>query len=226
MIYTPLKNIKLVIFDVDGTLYDQKKLRNSMIWSLLGYYFLRPWRIKELLIIYHFRKERDKRAGFKSDNLQNEQYIWPAEKLSLPIDKIKPVIDKWIFNFPNKYLKDSLYPGVAAFFESLHKKNISIAIYSDYESKLKMESMGLKAELLVSSTDPHINAMKPLTKGLDYILNKFNITDKKQCLFIGDRDELDGECARQAGIPYLIINKTEARNNFFNILSKQILNEN
>ena len=220
------KKVKLVIFDVDGTLYDQKKLRHKMILALISYYLLRPWRVRELLIIYHFRKEREKRAGFQGCNLQKDQYIWCAEKVNFPIDKIKLVVDQWIFNFPNRYLKECKYPGITSFFDSLINKGISIAIYSDYESKLKMEHMGLKAKLLVSSTDLNINAMKPLPKGLKYILNEFDIINSNECLFIGDRDELDGECARQAEIPYLIINKKLAKNNFYKILSTKLLHEN
>lgn len=220
------KNIKLVIFDVDGTLYDQTKLRNKMVLALIGYYLLRPWRLRELLIIYHFRKEREKRAGFQACDLQKEQYIWCAEKVNFPIDKIKLVVDKWIFNFPNQYLKACKYPGITFFFDALIAKGISIAIYSDYDSKLKMECMGLESRLLVSSTDININSMKPLPKGLTYILNEFNIINTNECLYIGDRDELDGECARQAGIPYLIIDKKLVRNNFYEILSNKLLCKN
>ncbi len=220
------KKVKLVIFDVDGTLYDQKKLRHKMLLALISYYLLRPWRVRELLIIYHFRKEREKRAGFQGCNLQKEQYIWCAAQVNFPIDKIKLVVDQWIFNFPNRYLKECKYPGINSFFDSLINKGISIAIYSDYESKMKMENMGLNAILQISSTDTNINAMKPLPKGLHYILNEFDIINTNECLYIGDRDEMDGECARQAGIPYLIIDKKKARNNYYEILSTKMLQGN
>ncbi len=222
---TPFRNVKLVVFDVDGTLYDQSKLRKKMLKSLIGYYFLRPWKIKDLLIIHQFRLERETKAGFEAPNLNDKQYEWCADKLKLPIERVRSVIDKWIFNFPNKYLEACVYPGVKETFDSLNKQNIKKAIYSDYDANEKLVSMNLDADLIVSSTDLNINAMKPIPKAINYILDEFKIADKSTVLFIGDRDELDGACARNAGIPYLIINKNEAKNNFYKILSKKILNE-
>ncbi|MFC3559012.1 HAD family hydrolase [Pedobacter jamesrossensis] len=217
-----LDNIKLVIFDVDGTLYDQSKLRKKMLVELIRYYILRPWKFKDLLIVYHFRKEREKKAGQQIDNLQEEQYNWCATKINLPVSRIKEVVNKWIFNFPIKYLKESTYPGVNSFFSKLEQNGILTAIYSDYDSKLKLESMNLAAALLVSSTDENINAMKPLPNGLNYILSKLNIVDKNKCLFIGDRQELDGLCAEQAGIPFLLVDKEQAKDNFYKSLSNKL----
>jgi len=221
-----LKNLKLVIFDVDGTLYDQKKLRNKMMVALSWYYFLRPWKFKELLIIYHFRKERERKAGFKGPDLYNAQFDWCAEKVKYPVNTIKNVVNKWIFAFPNRYLKSCMYPDVKELFELLKENDILRAIYSDYDSDEKMKWMGLEADLLISSTDAEINALKPQPKALNYIIDKFKIKEKNSCLFIGDRPELDGVCAKQAGIKFLLIDKEKAKNNFYKKLSKAILDAN
>jgi putative hydrolase of the HAD superfamily len=214
--------LKLVIFDVDGTLYSQPKLRRKMFMAIIRYYILRPWKYKELLILYHFRKEREKKAGYHGDNLQEEQYVWCQQKSKSPLIRIKKVVDKWIFSFPNKYLKKCMYPGVELFFEDLERRGILTAIYSDYDAEKKLENMYLQADLIVSSTDAHINAFKPLPNGLNYITSKLGIKDKNNCLFLGDRKELDGECAKFAGIPFLFVNKKEAGVNFYKILSNQL----
>lgn len=217
-----LDNLKLVIFDVDGTLYDQSKLRKKMLLELIRYYIFKPWRFKDLLIVYHFRKEREKKAGQQIDNLQEEQFNWCAEKINVPLSRIKEVVNKWIFNFPIKYLKESKYPDVNSFFSKLKDNGILTAIYSDYDSKLKLDSMDLSANLLVSSTDRDINAMKPLPNALNYILSKLNIEDKSKCLFIGDRQELDGACAERAGIPFLLIDRDIAKHSFYKSLSNKL----
>ena len=36
------QNVKVVIFDVDGTLYEQSTLRKKMLLSLLTFYIKRP----------------------------------------------------------------------------------------------------------------------------------------------------------------------------------------
>ncbi|WP_167459491.1 HAD family hydrolase [Pedobacter jejuensis] len=219
-----LNNLEVVVFDVDGTLYNQSLLRKKMLFSLMKYFVFRPWKINELFILYHFRKEREQNKGFKGPNLNEQQYIWCRQKVNQPIDKIKEVVSKWIFNYPNQFLKACTYPGIHLLFKSLAEKNIRIAIYSDYDSIEKMKAMELKADLYVSSTDAQINAFKPNPDGLEFICTKFGITDKNQCLFIGDRLELDGECAKAAGVPFVLVNDVSVNNSLFKNLSKQVLN--
>lgn len=210
-----LDAVKLIIFDVDGTLYDQSKLRKKMFLALISYYILRPWRYRDIIILYHFRKEREKHAGLKVENLKQMQYDWCLSKVNTTLKRVKEVTDKWIFNFPNKYLQECMYPGVKSFFEELEKKQVLKAIYSDYDATAKLEYMGLKADLIVSSTDEYIDALKPLPNGLNYIISEMEISDKRNCLFIGDRDELDGACAKSAGIPFLLINKDESAHHLY-----------
>jgi putative hydrolase of the HAD superfamily len=215
--------LELVIFDVDGTLYDQSKLRKKMFLAFIGYYALRPWKFNELLILHHFRKEREKKAGYAINDLQNEQYKWCAEKAGVAIEKVKRVVDRWIFDFPNQFLAEAMYPGVSNFFQDLENRKILKAVYSDYDAEKKLERMNINVALSVSSTDKDINAMKPLPNGVNYILSKLNIADKNNCLFIGDRQELDGECAGLAGIPFLLIDKASAKINLYELLSKNII---
>lgn len=216
------REIKVVVFDVDGTLYTQSKMRQKMLFALLKYYLIRPWRIKELKMLMDFRKEREKRTGYVCDDLENAQYQWCADKGNYPISLLKKVVENWIFNYPNQYLKSCIYPGTKSFFEALKEKGYSIAIYSDYKATDKMAAMSLEADLIVSSTDPYIDRLKPDPKALHYIAEKFNVKPR-ECLFIGDRHELDGQCAINAGCPYLIIDKKKS-SDFYTNLKKELSN--
>jgi phosphoglycolate phosphatase/putative hydrolase of the HAD superfamily len=224
-LYTDWSKIKVVIFDVDGTLYTQSKLRSKMLFALLFYYSLRPWRIREILILHHFRAERERRPRNEYKDLENAQYAWCADKIQFPLSTIKQVVEHWIFNFPIRYLKDCIYPGTKDFFEALRKHNITIAIYSDYKAERKLEAMDLKADLIVCSTDPAIDQLKPDPRGLHYITQQLNVL-AEECLFIGDRPELDGECATRANMPYLIVDKKpHAHFDFYHKLNQE-LNQN
>jgi phosphoglycolate phosphatase/putative hydrolase of the HAD superfamily len=198
--------LKVVIFDVDGTLYTQSRLRRKMLFSLLSYYFLRPWRLNELLILHHFRAEREKRAGIHCPDMENVQYTWCAEKGNFSARKVKEVVQYWMFDFPLRYIADCVYPGTRELFDSLRRMDIKIAIYSDYPANDKLKAMGLKADLVVSSTDSAIDRLKPDPAGLFHIVRQMNVLPQ-DCLFIGDRPELDGVCAEQAGMPCLIVEK-------------------
>ncbi|WP_165963579.1 HAD family hydrolase [Hymenobacter radiodurans] len=198
--------IKVVIFDVDGTLYTQSRLRKRMFYALIKHYALRPWQAKDLMILQRFRVEREKRAGYAGGNLEKAQYEWCVEKGGYSPLKVRQVVEQWMFTFPNPYLAQCTYPGTHSFFAKLKSKGIKVAIYSDYKAHDKMLAMGLEADLIVSSTDPEIDRLKPDPTGLLYIANKLQVLPE-QCLFIGDRQEMDGECAIRAGMPYLILDK-------------------
>ncbi len=201
-----LNNYKLLIFDIDGTLYDQKKLRIRMLIDIALYYFIRPFKIYELKILKIFREEREKRKGYSSDNLNDEQYMWVVEKTKYSIDTVKNVIEKWIFSRPLKYLLKYKYKGLDKLFLHLKNNNIKIGIYSDYPTKTKMEYLKLKSDIEIASTDKEINALKPDSKGLFYIINELGIKVDNS-LFIGDRESTDGKCGKNAGMDYLIIDK-------------------
>jgi FMN phosphatase YigB (HAD superfamily) len=67
-------------------------------------------------------------------------------------------------------------------------------------------ALSLEVDVMVSSTDAEVDRLKPDPKGLILAASKLK-TPLKECLFIGDRDDKDGECARRAGMPYLILNR-------------------
>lgn len=215
--------LQLVIFDLDGTLYSQSRLRKMMLIRLFTYYIIRPWKYKDLLILYHFRKEREKKAGYKGNDLEEEQYIWCAEKINENINRIKNVVNKWIFDVPNDYLKECMYPDVNTFLNELKNKGIKSAVYSDYDVEVKLSRMNVYVDFELSSTDKRVNALKPLPDGLFAILTEMKVTDKMSCLFIGDRFELDGKCAEYADIPFLLIDKKTALKDFYFKLSTMIV---
>jgi phosphoglycolate phosphatase/putative hydrolase of the HAD superfamily len=218
-------SIKAVVFDVDGTLYTQSKMRKQMLFALLSYYLIRPWKIKELKMLSDFRKERESKAGFAGTDLENAQYEWCAQKGKYSTEKLKQVIEHWMFKFPNQYLSDCIYPGTKSFFEALKKKGYLIAIYSDYKAEAKLKAMNLSADLIVASTDSHIDRLKPDPKALNYIAKKFSL-QPEECLFIGDRQELDGQCAINAGWPYLIVNKQPFNSfSFYSNLENQLVDK-
>ncbi|HEX8326908.1 MAG TPA: HAD family hydrolase [Hymenobacter sp.] len=198
--------VKAIIFDVDGTLYTQSRMRTQMLLDLLGYYALRPWRLQELLMLRRFRAEREKRPGAVGPDLENAQYEWCADNGRYPVAKLKQVVERWMFIHPNQYLPGCIYPGTQSFFAALRRQGIKIGIYSDYKAHDKLAALGLSADVVVSSTDPEIDRLKPAPKGLLYVAAALGLAPD-ECVFIGDRPELDGACAEQAGMPCLIVDK-------------------
>ena len=200
------EGVKAVIFDVDGTLYAQAPLRRKMLLDLIGYYGLRPWRVGELLLLRRFRTEREKHAATTAQNLESAQYEWCARSTGYSVQQVRRVVDKWIFRHPNQYLAACTYPGTHLFFAALRANGIKIGIYSDYPAHEKLAAMGLQADVVISSTDPEVNAFKPNPSGLRYLAERLELAPE-DCLFIGDRPELDGACAAQSSMPFLLVEK-------------------
>ncbi len=208
-------DIAAVIFDVDGTLYNQRFMRRLILGELLRFYALRPWRLAELKIILDFRAEREKRVHEEPENLKNAQYQWAAGRSKVGEDQVRRITSRWIHEVPLKYLKRCRYPGVAGFCDTLAQRGFAMAVYSDYPAREKIAALELPIATIVSSTDSDVNRLKPHPRGLIVVSNKLGLS-QRQCLFIGDRDDRDGECARRAGMPYLILNKKAgSRNNSF-----------
>ena len=195
--------VKAVIFDVDGTLYAQRPLRRKMLLELAAYYALRPWHLRELQLLSRFRTEREHRAGTSCAALEQAQYEWVA-RTPAQVARLRQVVDTWIFRRPNRHLASCAYPGVADFFAALRQRGIKIGIYSDYPAQQKLQALGLRADVLVSSTDAEVNALKPQPQGLRRAAEALGVP-VGACLFLGDRPELDGRCAELAGMPCLLL---------------------
>ncbi|MGK5091538.1 HAD family hydrolase [Deltaproteobacteria bacterium TL4] len=198
------KTIRLVIFDVDGTLYNQSKFRKRMLRTLLGYYIFHPWNVYDLKILSDFRLARESHAGEEIDNLEQVQYSWSAKISRVSCSQVILVVEKWIFQKPLKLLSRFLFDGVLEFINILDQSGIEIVFFSDYPAEKKLQALGINSYQSFSSTDSEINALKPHPKGIHRIMEVFDVSPH-ECVMIGDRNDRDGEIARRANISYLLI---------------------
>lgn len=198
--------LKAVIFDVDGTLYDQRALHRCMFLALVAYYLAHPWCLSDLKILRDFRREREKNTFEVVPDLENAQYIWGAQANGVSPRRVYDVVQKWIFRIPLRYILCCKYAGVSEFFDNLHSRGIPTVIFSDYPAAEKIAALRLSACSIFCATDKKINRFKPDPKGLFVIAGTLGVS-VEQCLLIGDRDDRDGDCARRAGMRYLIIER-------------------
>jgi len=195
---------KTVVFDVDGTLYDQRRLRLAMAVRLTVE-FLKTGDTRLLRTIRTFRSCRETHE-FIGANLESDQYEVPARILKLDPDYVRSVIEDWMEKRPLVTLGKCLYPHVDRVFASLRRSSKTICIFSDYPVRAKLEALGLHADLMVCATDPEIGRLKPDPKGLLHVLKTTN-TRPQECLMIGDRADRDGLAARRAGVDVILRSK-------------------
>jgi FMN phosphatase YigB (HAD superfamily) len=199
----PWSRVRLVVFDVDGTLYDQRPLRRRMRRALLAHCLSRPRDLGLLRTLQTFRRLREELAEEASEGISRLQYERPAALLGLSPEAVRLAVETWMHERPLPYLQGCRFPGVERVFEALRASGRTTAVFSDYPAEAKMRALGLRADLYVAATDADIERLKPHPLGLQRTLERAGAAPAES-LFIGDRDERDGECARRLGVPYLL----------------------
>jgi HAD superfamily hydrolase (TIGR01549 family) len=206
---------KLVVFDVDGTLYDQKKLRFTMIYQLLKQAVL-TLDFSVFPIIKHYRNYREHLGDHEVSDFDTVLIKNTSDVTGYSEEKVISVINEWIETRPLKFLNAAKFEGLDELFLSLERNDKIIGIFSDYKATAKLEALGLNADFIVSAQDEHVKLLKPNPQGLNVIIKKSGVSPSETIL-IGDRDDRDGESARRANVDYLIkTTKLKSKNTFVN----------
>ncbi len=192
-----------VVFDVDGTLYEQRPLRRRMAAELALHCALRPWRLGLLRRLQVFRRERERISERELEDAGRLQYELPAARLGVASERLRAEVEEWIERRPLRHLGGCRVAGVRRFFAHLRTHGVRIAVLSDYPAAAKLAALGLDAEIVVCGADPGVGRLKPHPTGLRSVLRRLELPPGR-CLLIGDRADRDGECARRAGVECLL----------------------
>ena len=199
------RDIWLVVFDVDGTLYHQKPLRRKMAVELVKHTALRRETLTlKVLRDYRQMRERLAEAGVSPFEARLERDVAAAHDISQ--ERVRAIVGEWIGRRPLPFLRDVRRSGVDVLFEALRREGRTIAVLSDYPVAAKMKALSLRADIAVAANDAEVMALKPNSKGLREVLRRSGIP-AAQALVVGDRDERDGEIARREGTAAMIFDR-------------------
>lgn len=194
----------LYVFDVDGTLYYQNKLRLIMGKRLLMYYLFHPLKFKDLIIIKNFRSLRENAKD------TNGLFDITAKKCNVSVSRVNEVIKKWIYENPIDALIASKDDTLLAIIDKLKANGKTVAIWSDYEADDKLKALQLSTDYVYTAEQERVGELKPSPKGLNLIMSDLNVP-KDKTIMIGDRMVKDGEAAKKAGCDYLILSKSKKK---------------
>ena len=194
-----LDSKKVYIFDVDGTLYSQPKMRIKMACRLMFYFGLHFWRFKDLLMIRNFRSLREKEE-YRTASFDN-QVEAAATKTGIDAQKGKEAIQKWMFSVPLDVIKKCAFTTLLNQIDKWKKEGKTIVIYSDYEADEKLNALGVEADVVYTPLTNGIDELKPSRKAMDFIMQNIP-SAKDDVIYVGDRFEKDGKSAQMAGIDY------------------------
>ncbi|MGA2999401.1 HAD family hydrolase [Bradyrhizobium sp.] len=194
------RDIRLVAFDVDGTLYSQRPLRLRMGRDLLIHTLAkRDW--SAIGVVSAYRQKRERLAVEEVVDFDRVLIAETAKATSMSPERVQAIVSEWIERRPLRYLRNCLFSGVPQLFAGLERAGKKIGIFSDYPATEKLTAMGLAAHHVVAASD--VGLLKPHAGGLQSLMDAASAT-APQTLFIGDRADRDGVAGQRAGVKILI----------------------
>ena len=190
-----------MVFDMDGTLYHQAPLRRRMAAQLV-LHTLKRRDATVVRILRDYRRRREALAEARAGAFDGPLVDGCAQACGVPADQVRAVIAEWIERRPLLQLAATAVPGAAELFARLGAVGAQVAVWSDYPVRDKLAALGLKADIMLSATDPELDRMKPDPRGLEMIMERAG-SCARDTLMIGDRDERDGAAARALGVDFL-----------------------
>jgi putative hydrolase of the HAD superfamily len=194
--------IRLVVFDVDGTLYDQRGLRLCMLREML-FAALRKRDIEFVRVLRAYRQIREQLGDELHEDFELELTSRTAASVGCSVERVQSTAAEWLERRPLRHLIRYRYPRVPELFRGLRKRGKQIGIFSDYPAREKLQAMQLDADVMVCAGDADVSVLKPHAKGLQALMSRV-AANPAQTVMIGDRPERDGLAARGANVRALI----------------------
>jgi putative hydrolase of the HAD superfamily len=197
--------IRLVVFDVDGTLYDQRGLRFRMLQEMLGS-SIRSRDINFISILRAYRRIRERLGNSLHEDFERELNTRTAALVGCSEEQVRSTAREWLERRPLRHLMRYRYPKLPELFQGLRKHGKKIGIFSDYPAVEKLEALGLHADAIACSSDEDVGILKPHARGLHVLMSRMAMTPAETVL-IGDRPERDGLAAQAANVRALILSR-------------------
>lgn len=205
-----LDKIRLVTWDVDGTLYSLRRMK----WHVLGRYLREALNGKrriahqELTVLRRYRQMIDRArvgGGALARNLPDE----------FDFSSLEVGARRW---YIESVAKAGPRSGVERVLMKLRERKIPQVVFSDYEANSKLQLLGLAEYFDAVYVGEVLGFVKPHSAVLERIANDFSVPIDT-VLHIGDRADRDDAAARAAGCRCLILGR-DFRN--FESLLKQL----
>jgi HAD superfamily hydrolase (TIGR01509 family) len=208
------KPIAAILFDVDGTLYLQSRLRRRVLLRLLSYSLANPRAgVRAIRVVQEYRRALENlRERPVSCDIGLEQLEMTAQRAGLTSAETDRIMRQWFISEPLKILPACACEGLARFLAAASARSIRMAIVSDYEPAGKLEALGVARHFEAIVTPRNTGRLKPHPAGLQRALDLLQV-DPEQALYIGDRLDVDLPAAQHAGVRCAILGTRPSRGN-------------
>lgn len=214
-----MKKVKAIVFDVDGTLYNQNIFRVFLILDLLKHFISSPKKtLAALKVLRTYRKVHEEiRKDVNATDLYNIQIKKTADLHKIHFDDANKIMEDWFHTKPLKHFAYTKRKKLIETFKWFKENHIKTALLSDYPCENKAKALGILeyVDEIKSSMDVDIDKLKPDVKGFLRVAEILNL-NPGEIIYVGDRYKIDIIGAKKAGyIPVLIGAKKEDKDAFY-----------
>lgn len=203
---------KAILFDVDGTLYRQSRLRRAMLLRLLRAHALAPAEgLRTLRCLRAYRAAQEALRHAPEAFPAHRQAQEAALRTGVPLEQMEGVVRRWMEEAPLPLLRPCRRPGLTALLERARASGIRLGVFSDYPPEEKLEHLEVDGwfDVVVSAQDPQVGVFKPHPRGIEVALRRLDVSPG-EALYVGDRVEVDAAAARAAGVSCVILARDSA----------------
>ena len=194
-----------LIFDLDGTLYDQRMLRGRMVRELLRRNITSPLRlIRTVRILNAYRQAQE---GLRASSARASAQLDSAcRRCGYSRVDVEQCVEEWMVQAPLQHLTSCMPAGLIQRLEAAHAAGVKMAVCSDYPARAKLAAMGIEHlfHCVIAAQDTDVDRFKPDPRMLQAALDRLNM-QASDAFYFGDREDVDGGAARRAGIPFRIV---------------------
>jgi putative hydrolase of the HAD superfamily len=201
--------LKALIFDVDGTLYEQGPVRRSMLYRILRAHLTSP--AKGLLTLWALRAYREAQEVLRglppgSGDIAGAQLELASRRTGVSAQRIASLVAHWMEREPLPLLASSMRKGTQELLGEARRRGLRLAAWSDYPAEGKLAAMGIGGffDVVVTAQDPEVQRFKPDPRGLEIALQRLGV-GKTEAICIGDRADVDAVAAGRAGTQHVIL---------------------
>ena len=207
------RRIDAIVFDVDGTLYRQRRVRTAMMLRLLRECVLRPREgARAVRVVRAYRRAQEQLrhvVDARPDAAAGTaQLRLTAQWTGLPAPVVSAAVARWMEREPLPLIARAALPGLGRFLDRAAARGLRLAILSDYPAQAKLEALGIARhfDVVVCAQDADVGAFKPDPRGLLLTLRRLGVSADR-ALYVGDRPEVDAVTAARAGVPAVIVGR-------------------
>lgn len=191
-------DIEAVVLDLDGTIYNKRRLPAHLI-------------ARNILWLSVLSAEQKTRKAMRGMYLGSKEVFYTEFFRRMAQGRsFTPAVARWWYF--HKYMPSMVstlkryyrpQPWFGGFLMECRKRHLRVVVYSDYGFvDEKLLALGLHADMFdFVLSAPSLGGLKPAKECAEEIAKRLNIPPA-HCLFVGDRDDTDGESARAIGAKF------------------------